>query len=45
MSGKIRASEIYGDGSFGSHYQVEPAIMQEIFEACLKDNLELLKYR
>lgn len=34
----------YGDGSFGGFYQVEPAIMEELFSAALQDVLQMLKF-
>jgi creatinine amidohydrolase len=36
--------EVYGDGSFGGHYQVTGDVMQELFEACLADVLQLLNF-
>jgi creatinine amidohydrolase len=36
--------EVYGDGSFGGRYRVPDATMQEVFEAALKDVLQLLKF-
>jgi creatinine amidohydrolase len=36
--------EIYGDGSFGGHYQVPQEIMEEIFAASLADILQELKF-
>jgi creatinine amidohydrolase len=36
--------QVYGDGCFGGPYQVESAIMDEIFAAALADVLELLKF-
>ena len=36
--------KLFGDGSFGGPYQVDDAIMDEIFQACLGDVLELLKF-
>jgi len=36
--------EVLGDGSFGGPYQVEDAIMDEIFVACLADVLEKIKF-
>jgi creatinine amidohydrolase len=36
--------EVYGDGSFGGRYRVSPEIMQEVFDACLADVLQLLKF-
>jgi len=42
--GAQEAREVYGDGSFGGKYQVEDAIMQEMFAACLQDVLQLLEF-
>jgi len=39
-----KAREVYGDGTFGGVYQVDDKIMQEMFEACLKDVLRLLEF-
>lgn len=39
-----QAREIYGDGTFGGRYQVDQAIMDEMFTACLADVLQLLKF-
>jgi creatinine amidohydrolase len=36
--------KLIGDGSFGGPYQVDEAIMDEIFQACLGDVLEQLKF-
>ena len=41
---KARIRQTYGDGTFGGAYEADPAIMQEIFDACLKDVLELLAF-
>jgi creatinine amidohydrolase len=41
-AGKLRA--IIGDGSFGGPYQVDDAIMDEIFDACVAEILEILKF-
>jgi len=38
------AREVYGDGSFGGPYQSTPEIMQEMFDACLDDILQMLKF-
>jgi creatinine amidohydrolase len=38
------AREVYGDGSFGGPYQVDDAIMDELFQASLLDILQLLKF-
>jgi creatinine amidohydrolase len=42
--GAEAARLVYGDGSFGGLYQVDDMIMDEIFEAALKDVLQLLKF-
>ncbi len=42
MDAKL-AREVYGDGSFGGSYRAPEATMQEIFEAALRDILQLLK--
>jgi creatinine amidohydrolase len=39
-----RARELYQDGVFGGPYQVDEAIMSEIFSAALEDILQLLKF-
>ncbi len=39
-----QARQIYGDGQFGGAYQVDPAIMEEIFEAALADIVSLLQF-
>jgi creatinine amidohydrolase len=47
FSGILNASQsrqVYGDGVFGGAYQVDDAIMEELFEVCLKDILQLLKF-
>jgi creatinine amidohydrolase len=38
------ARQVYGDGSFGGPYRVSPEIMQELFDACLADILQMLKF-
>jgi len=38
------ARELYQDGVFGGPYQVDDAIMSEIFSAALEDILQLLKF-
>ena len=35
---------VYGDGSFGGPYRAPQQVMQELFEACLQDVLQLLKF-
>lgn len=39
-----KAREIYGDGSFGGPYQVDDAIMNEVFSVAVGDILEMLKF-
>jgi creatinine amidohydrolase len=36
--------QIYGDGVYGSAYMADDAVMQELFDACLEDILQLLKF-
>jgi len=38
------ARELYQDGVFGGPYQVDDAIMSEVFTAALEDILQLLKF-
>jgi len=38
------ARETYGDGSFGGDYEVDDEIMRELFDAALKDVLQLLRF-
>lgn len=38
------ARQAYGDGSFGGRYQVDSAIMDEIFAASLADVIQLLNF-
>ncbi len=42
--GKSATREVYGDGMFGGAYRVDQAIMQEIFDACLEEIVEMLKF-
>jgi creatinine amidohydrolase len=47
VNGLLNAEETraaYGDGSFGGPYQVDPEIMQEMFDEALKDVLQILKF-
>lgn len=47
FTGVLNAAETrakYGDGSFGGKYQVDDAIMQELFDICLLDVINLLKF-
>jgi len=36
--------EVYGDGTFGGPYQAPPEIMQELFDACLADIMQMLNF-
>ena len=38
------ARQFYGDGSFGGPYRVSPEIMQEMFNACLVDIMQAIKF-
>jgi creatinine amidohydrolase len=42
--GTSATREKYGDGSFGGPYKADPAVMDEIFTACLEDIIEILKF-
>ncbi len=42
--GKAASREAFGDGAYGGAYQVDPAIMQELLDACLVDLLNLLDF-
>ena len=42
--GKAATRETYGDGSFGGPYKTDPKVMDEIFDACLLEILELLRF-
>ncbi len=44
LLGAREAREVYGDGVFGGKYQVEDAIMNEIFAACVADVVQMLKF-
>jgi creatinine amidohydrolase len=44
LMGAVKARQVYGDGVFGGPYQVDSAIMDEIFQAALQDVLQLLKF-
>lgn len=41
---KSATRRIYSDGSFGGSYQVNETIMEEVFEDCLEDIINLLKF-
>ncbi len=44
LLGAEEARQVYGDGVFGGPYQVDDEIMQEIFNACVLDIVNLLKF-
>jgi creatinine amidohydrolase len=44
LMGAAEARQVYGDGVFGGPYQVDDAIMDEIFQASLQDVLQLLRF-
>ena len=44
MLGAHEARQVYGDGSFGGAYQVDTGIMDQVFEACVRDVLQLLRF-
>ena len=39
-----QARKVFGDGSFGGPYQAQDAILDELFDACLADVLQLLEF-
>ena len=41
---KSATRKVYGDGSFGGRYQANQEVMQEMFDACLEDILDLLAF-
>ena len=43
LSAKL-SRRAYGDGVFGGHYQADPDVMDEIFDAALGDVLHLLRF-
>ena len=44
LMGAQQARQVYGDGVFGGPYVVDDTIMDELFEAALKDVLHLLRF-
>jgi creatinine amidohydrolase len=44
LMGAGEARQVYGDGVFGGPYQVEDAIMHEVFTVALEDVLQLLRF-
>jgi creatinine amidohydrolase len=45
LVGAEEAREVYGDGVFGGKYQVDDTIMTEIFEICIADLVQILKFQ
>jgi creatinine amidohydrolase len=44
LVGAEEARQVYGDGVFGGKYEVDEAIMHELFSAALGDVLQLLRF-
>jgi creatinine amidohydrolase len=44
LMGAEESRQVYGDGVFGGPYQVDPAIMEELFAAALGDVLHYLNF-
>lgn len=44
LLGQRATRKVYGDGSFGGDYQASPEIMQEMFDACVEEILDLLTF-
>jgi creatinine amidohydrolase len=44
LLGAREARQVYGDGSFGGPYRVDPDVMEELFTAALRDVLQLLQF-
>jgi creatinine amidohydrolase len=44
LLGAAEARQVYGDGVFGGPYEVDGAIMEELFAAALGDILQLLRF-
>lgn len=42
--GKLKTRQIAGDGSYGGSYQVDDGIMQKLFDLCLDETLEQLRF-
>jgi len=45
LLGAAEARRVYGDGSFGGPYLAPAAVMDAVFEAALKDVVELLEFK
>ncbi len=44
LMGAKESRQVYGDGTFGGPYEAAPVVMDEIFDAALKDILQLLRF-
>jgi creatinine amidohydrolase len=44
LLGAEQTRGVYGDGSFGGPYAVDEAVMDELFQACLEDVLQMLAF-
>jgi len=44
LTNASEARSLFGDGSFGGSYQVDEAIMDEVFSAALKDVIQMVKF-
>ena len=44
LMGAEEARQVYGDGVFGGPYQVDGDIMREIFDVCVADVVQILKF-
>lgn len=44
LMGARQSRQVYGDGVFGGPYQVEAAILEEVFQAALQDVLQMLAF-
>lgn len=44
VAGKSETRKIAGDGSYGGSYQVDDEIMKKLFDLCLDETLDLLRF-
>jgi len=44
ISGKDETRKLAGDDSYGAAYQVDDSLMQAMFDLCLSEVRELLKF-
>lgn len=44
LLGAEEARRVYGDGNFGGPYQIDAAVMDEVFQAALLDIMQLLRF-